>query len=130
VAAAECYLLEWVRDDVLKHDYRELQKYFPDGAFRPVKDKWKDIPKDLRIDGRIAGALDCNTEMWRQFGILVGFRNGLVHGGASRPHLSSEPMPPFGDLATKQPGWAVGVVRELITSLHQVVGTAPPAWLA
>jgi hypothetical protein len=38
VAAAECYLLEWVRDDVLKHDYRELQKYFPDGAFRPVAD--------------------------------------------------------------------------------------------
>jgi hypothetical protein len=26
-------------------------------------------------------------------------------------------------------GWAVGVVRELIASLHAAVGTAAPAWL-
>ena len=48
VAAAESYLLEWVRDDVLKCDFGRLDRYFIPGNRASIADKWRDIPKQLK----------------------------------------------------------------------------------
>jgi hypothetical protein len=53
VAAAECYLLEWVRDEVLKQDYPALDAYFPRNpkVYSAVKEKWKSVPAALVVQG-------------------------------------------------------------------------------
>jgi hypothetical protein len=56
-----------------------------------------------------------------------------MHGGASRPQEQSQqkklqPYPAPAELDATSPGWAVGVVRELIKDLHAAAGTLPPKW--
>ena len=48
VSSAESYLFEWVRDDILQRDFSELDKYFPPGDRKPIREKWKGIPKKLK----------------------------------------------------------------------------------
>ena len=134
VAAAESYLLEWVRDEVLKRDFVGLDKYFPPDQHRSVKDKWKEITKALVSDGRIPAAPSFAGKTWNDFHKLVCFRNGLIHARASRPQTSvlSEsqlPVPSMEDLQTLAPGWATEVVTALIRELHMAAGTKEPNWL-
>ena len=134
LATAESYLFEWVRDDVLKKDYIELDKYFPPGAFRRVKDRWKDVPKQLKDDGLITQSQNLGGRTWKDFGELVQFRNGLLHGSASRPGNDkrpdeNQPRPSIKDLNNLSSGWAVCVVQNLIEELHAAAGTTPPDWL-
>lgn len=49
---AESYLFEWVRDSVLRRDYRELARYFPPGRKWDFVPKWADIPEQLRYMNR------------------------------------------------------------------------------
>jgi hypothetical protein len=134
-ACAESYLFEWVRDEVLKHDYRALETYFPPGTFRPITDKWKEVPKQLKAEGRIRDVppLGGGTA-WPDFGLLVEFRNGLLHARSSRPETAglpeaSLPRPSMQQLDDLASGWAVGVVRQLILELCSAAGTPPPEWL-
>lgn len=134
VAAVESYLLEWVRDEVLKRDFVLLDTYFPPGERRPVTEKWKDITKALASNGLIQSAPTFAGKTWENFRRLVEFRNGLIHARASRPQTAglSEiqmPVPSMEDLQALEPGWALGVITALIRELHIATGTKEPEWL-
>jgi hypothetical protein len=134
VAAVESYLLEWVRDEVLKRDFVLLDKYFPPGERRPVTEKWKGVTKAVFSDGLIPSAPSFTGKTWQDFCRLVEFRNGLIHARASRPQtagLSEDqmPVPSMEELQTLQPGWAVEVITALIRELHSAAGMKEPAWL-
>ena len=134
VAAVESYLLEWVRDEVLKRDFLRLDEYFPPNERRPITDKWKLVPRKLVNDGLLAAAPNCSGDTWRDFRILLDYRNGLMHARASRPEshgLTDEqlPMPSMLQLQKLEPGWAVGVCERMICELHSAAGTPKPAWM-
>jgi hypothetical protein len=130
----ESYLLEWVRDSVLRRDYRELVQYFPPGRKWDFFHKWADIPKQLRRDGLIPAVPlvgDRHGEDWNR---LKDYRDGLVHARSSRPQTSAqpkgeEPHPAVDELLELPAGWALGVVIERVRSLHRAAGTDPPSWL-
>jgi hypothetical protein len=134
VCFAESYLLEWVRDEVLKGDFPRFDRYFVPGTWESVVEKWQDIPKKLLADGLIAAAPNLGEAYWEEWRTLVTYRNGLVHARASRPESGSQPeakhpMPSKGDLDQLVAGWAVRIVVTLVRRLHDAVGTSPPAWL-
>ena len=135
VCCAESYLLEWVRDQVLKSDFGKLKKYFPPrGRHRGVKEKWKEIPSQLKKDGLIPGVPNLGGPDGEEWSRLIKYRDGLVHASASRPEtdsLSDEegPTPPTSSLSETARGWAVGVVIKRIKCLHNAVGTPYPSWL-
>jgi hypothetical protein len=134
VAAAECGLFEWVRDQVLQHDYKRLEHFFDPENPRSILYKWKEVPKSLLADNLIAGLLDPSRTTWQNFVELVGYRNGLVHGGASRPtsegiREASQPVPDIKTLDALAQGWAVGVVKRLMCELVTASGREAPDWL-
>lgn len=134
VSCAESYLFEWVRDDVLKGDHHVLERYFPVNNHRSVHDKWRDIPKQLKGDGRILEAPNLGGSIaWQDFQDLIDFRNGLLHARASRPETPDLPTPHLPVPSMRQldgltSGWAAGVVRRLILELNTAAGTRPPTW--
>jgi hypothetical protein len=71
VTAAESYLLEWVRDKVLVGNLHEINRYFPPGSKRGVRDKWKDVPKELASANLIAGVQELSGKTWATFDRLV-----------------------------------------------------------
>ena len=134
ICAAESYILEWVRDEVLRRDFDKLRKYFPPGKRRGVRKKWKKIPKELYRDGQISNKPNWGGTEWQNFEELVNYRDGLVHARASRPETSSlsddeKPLPSKTDLDRMLPGWAVQRIATLIRYLHGAVGTSAPDWL-
>ena len=136
VATAESYLLEWVRDDVLQRDFTALNRVFPVGERRPILEKWKEIPKQLLASGLITAVPNLGSgATWREFQLLVEFRNGLLHARSSRPETAglpeaNLPVPSLGQLQTLDPGWPSQVVRRLILELCAATGTTAPYWLA
>jgi hypothetical protein len=136
VCAVESYLLEWARDSVLKGDFRRLNHYFPadSKAWKGVVGRWRTVVDHLYEDGNISGRPDWGHHSWARFADLVNFRNGLVHGRASRPDNDGltereRPEPRAEQLAGLGPGGATNIVAEVIRVLHQAVGTPPPDWL-
>ena len=134
VAAVESYLLEWVRDEVLKRDFERLDTYFRPGERDPVTKKWKKTLKHLAFGGLIPSAPSFAGKTWANFCRLVEFRNGLIHARASRPQtagLSEDqmPVPSMEELQALEPGWALGVITALIRELHLATGTREPDWL-
>jgi hypothetical protein len=131
--AAESYIFEWVRDTVLNRDFNALEIYFVPAMRRGVKEKFRDIPKQLATDGRISGSLDCSGHEWQEFQALVAFRDGLVHAGASRPETEglapgNRPIPSKKDLDSLPAGWAIAIVRARLQKLHADTTTARPGW--
>jgi len=120
VIAAECYLYEWVRDEVVKHDYQALDKCFPRNGERSPSTlkKWRSVPQrfGIHLDPKL-------TQDGSDFDRLLKLRNGFAHGGVSRPERASDEDVPA------QSGWASTVVVDLIRSLHAAARTAPPSWL-
>jgi hypothetical protein len=134
VAAAESYLLEWTRDEVLSCDFERLNSYFPPGNWSPISDRWKEVTKALARDGLIKAAPNFGGQTWQEFRRLIEFRNGLIHARASRPENSAltpkeMPSPTMAELQALDPGWAVNVVGQLIRELNTAAGTKPPSWL-
>ncbi|SPE43650.1 hypothetical protein SBA7_1620010 [Candidatus Sulfotelmatobacter sp. SbA7] len=136
VAAAESYLFEWVRDEVLNRDFARLNEYFPPDKRtrkRGVLEKWQYTTEKLARKGLISSKPSFAGETWQEFDCLVGFRNGLLHARASRPQsagLPDEemPVPSMEDFQKMEPGWAVGVITAVIRDLHAAAGTKPPDW--
>jgi hypothetical protein len=137
VCAVESYLFEWVRE-VLNGEFRRLNHYFPpsrEGRGVGIVERWKQVLNHLHEDGTITRKPTFGEDYWEEFRELVDFRNGLVHGRASRPETEGQsdpekPEPTWEQLAQKQAGWAVNVVvEEVIRKLHEAVGTTPPDWL-
>lgn len=134
VCCAESYLVEWIRDEVLKRDFNRLNQFFPPGERRGVAEKWKEVPKALLDAGLIAAVPDLGRSYWQDWLDLVDLRNGLIHARASCPETNSQPadkktVPSKGDLDKLTPGWAVKVVAILVRELHAAVSTPAPAWL-
>jgi hypothetical protein len=139
VCAIESYLVEWVRDEVLKivnSDYKRLTEYFTNQeSYDPILERWKKVTKRLVEKGAIPAQPDFTQHYWKEFSDLVKFRNGLIHGGASWPDSNSIPdkrkraRPTNEELVKMDQGWAVGVVAEVIRQLHLAVGTPTPPWL-
>ncbi len=56
VCCAESYIVEWVRDEVLRTDLGKVSDYFPPGEGISVTKKWKEVPKRLFQKGLIPAA--------------------------------------------------------------------------
>jgi hypothetical protein len=133
----ESYLLEWVRDYVLDHEFRVVDKYLPSDDRQGITERWKTVTKMLHADGRIAAQPDyLHSSAWRDFIRLVGFRDGLVHCRIGRPQTGetprdARPTPTINDLTQMWPGWPTRVVVALVREreLHSSAGTSPPEWL-
>lgn len=133
---AESYIFEWVRRKV---QIEELNDYFPPSPRFPddpryrrtLKDKWKELPKELYEAGKIPSNPNLDLS---GLGTLLKYRHGLVHAAASRPATDSQPeeTKPF---PTKQmlnrlkPGWAVSIAVDLVKALHQAVGDPLPEYI-
>jgi hypothetical protein len=135
VAFGETYIIEWVRDDVLKRDYQRFRNYFRAKDKLTAVTKWKEIPKRLYDDKLIPRQLDLEGKpFWDKWLILVSYRNGLVHAGSSRPDSTSlpeeeRPLPPLDVLANLTPGWAIKTAVQLVKVLHETMATALPSWM-
>lgn len=137
VCFAESYLVEWVRIDALKgQNIDRVADYFPLADRNlGIDERWKKVPKNLRAEGVIAGCPDYErSACWPDFLLLLKYRNGLVHGRASRPDTEGlderiRPLPAPGDLNTLPQGWPTRVVVALVRELHASAGTRPPEWL-
>jgi hypothetical protein len=134
-AAAESYLFEWVRDQILRSDFNQLDRYFPPGEIRPILERFKYVLKKLKSDGLIAAIPDFSTSTtWQEFTELVNQRNGLLHAGASRPETTgrppkSMPVPSMEVLDGLAPGSSIDIVRRLIIEICIAAGTPVPSWL-
>ncbi len=139
LAAAESYLFEWVLDEVLSLTparFEEINKYFEPNQTQFVRPRFQAVTQRLRDDRKLAKCPNFSTgnPVWVEFVRLVDFRNGLVHGRASRPRVvgqdeKKEAFPSKTDLDQLSPGWAVGVVVDMAAELHDSAGTDPPGWL-
>lgn len=136
VAFVESYLFEWVRDVVLSGEFAKLNDYFPPGETRPVRDRVKDVLADLARDNELKQKPDWRQPefRWSDFCLLVDFRNGLVHGAASRPDTAGlpkgeKPNPGSIELQEINPGWPTKVAHDLFSSLLKLYGRELPTWL-
>jgi len=134
VCFAECYLVEWVRDEILAGRIEEFTNYFPPDRTRNVREKWKDVPKELRANNEIVGVPELNAAFWSDFCYLVDLRDGLVHAHASRPSLSNQdkderPMPDLDELSKMEAGWPTKVVVALVKCFHLYAKKPIPDWL-
>lgn len=138
VCFAESYLLEWVRDTVLKRDFKQLDDYFIPGDKKNVVWKWKEIPRRLKNNSLIKDLPDWGQAetkiIWDEWQKLVNYRNGLVHASSSRPQTDSkskenQPIPSKDDLDILPAGWAIRTVVRLIRHVHYATETPTPTWL-
>lgn len=137
LATAESYLLEWVRDDLLKRDFDRLSNFFPPRERSGVMDRFAKVLSDLHAAGLIHQEPSFMAPVWDRFRTLIDYRNGLLHANASRPHLRRkrstsqpvQPLPSSNQLKNYRPGCAVGVVMEVICELHSLSRTPVPSWL-
>jgi hypothetical protein len=131
VCFVESYLFEWVGDDLLQADLERTKDYFPINDKKGIKQRWKDVIKKLVEDGLIEKSPDFKQKYWQEFHNLVDFRDGLVHANASRPDSGQiennmGPIPAAHILNNLEPGWPTKTVMELVSQLHDAVGTPPP----
>jgi hypothetical protein len=134
VAFGESYIIEWVRDEVLKGDYRRFQNYFRAEEKLDAITKWKVIPKWLCHSKLIPKRLDLGKTYWEEWLRLVHYRDGLVHAVSSRPDSPSlpeieKPLPALDVLAKLTPGWAIKTAVQLVKVLHETMATPLPSWV-
>jgi len=132
VATAECFLVEWVRDAVLR-DVQQTECYFQSRPRQGIRERWKDIIKDLHKSKRIPGLPDFGSSpAWSEFVVLVETRNALVHGNYSIPHQAAaapttQALSPD-ELLRRPIGWASDAVVAVIAELCSATVTQVPAW--
>lgn len=132
VACAESYLAEWVRDRV---GPERFDIHLPPDDRRGIRERWKEVAKSLQEELVAAAAPKFNTSKpWRDFHKVVGFRDGLLHGRASRPYVPGTGvavanLPKVEELAQLNPGFARDAVKDVIDELSAAAGTQAPDWL-
>ena len=128
VCFIESYIFEWVRSIV---QLEEINKYFPPKSNRKLKEKWKEIPGELYNNNKIKmnPKLDLS-----KLGLLIKYRNGLVHAKASRPTTDiqpeeTKPCPTRNLLNKLGHGWAVDIAVDLVVQLHNALGSSIPNYI-
>lgn len=130
VCLVESYLFEWVRDAIVRRDFRALSRYFPPGERRGVEQRFKQVMKELHADGLVKAPPSFGTTEWADFLDLVRLRDGLIHASISRPQMFvAENRRTLLDLNRLAPGWAIGTARTVLLGTHEAAGFGPPAWL-
>ena len=134
VCCVESYLFVWARDQVLKRNVTEIERFFPSDDRRGIRQRWKEVIKELHRANYIPNSPEFQGAYWDDFILLVRYRDGLVHARASRPETDSQPkeakpLPSKTVLDQLSAGWAVRVVVTLTRRLHDAVGTPQPTWL-
>lgn len=134
VCCAECYLFEWVRDEILRRDYQRLTHYFPIPDKDGIYERWRRVTRALREECLIRQLPDDSDAHGPAWNLLLRYRNGLTHASASRPDATGQsekkrPTPSPQDLELLEPGWAMDVVAERIRRLHTAARSLPPDWL-
>lgn len=134
VAAAESFLIEWVRDSVFSGDVAGSVQFLSSRKKMGICERWKSFAETLSNDGRITQAPNFgNNQQWQDFCQLVVTRNALMHGNYSKlrqpgtPIAAPSPLPPEG-IAKLPAGWAVSVVTKAAKQLCSAAGTPPPSW--
>ena len=133
VCFAETYLYELVRD-VFTGEDQEIFGFFPQQDRRGIRQRWKEVVKELlhrRLIKSRPNYGDTHAEEWIR---LIEFRDGLVHANASRPKnrlddTSPSPVPSMKDLFELEAGWALGVVVEHLSRLHEATDVPVPGWI-
>jgi hypothetical protein len=130
VACAESYLLEWVRDEVLKRDYNALNTYFNEKL--GIKCRWKAVTKQLEKDKKIKKSPDYTSGTWQDFRDLVDYRDGLIHAVASLPQTDGHPKnlkPSMEEIDSYAQKKAINTIKNLILELNNAAGTVAPDWI-
>jgi hypothetical protein len=132
----ESYLFEWARGicgiNLINAYFPPKSRFEQDHRFqRTLKDKWKFVPQELHGDRFIPEAPDLDLS---ELGMLVVYRNGLLHARASRPFTDdlskeSRPVPAPGELKKIRHGWACSVAKKLVLKLHEDLQTEAPGYL-
>jgi hypothetical protein len=97
---------------------------------RSIFGRIKVILGRLKDNGKIKGTPDYgnnNLSGWSDFRTLVGYRNGLIHAGASRPDTanlqpSSKPSPKPDELDKMQAGEAINCTKKLVSHIISQAG--------
>lgn len=136
ICFAESYLFEFVRDVVLALDFRSTPRYFPLATRRNrgIKDRCKDVLKQLYQDGKVKGTPNWSEAFWFDFCRLVDIRDGLVHASISRPDTEdlpkgARPSPLPADFYALQPGWALSKAVSLVKVIHETMEIPPNPWI-
>jgi|GEM_PF-1503401 hypothetical protein len=138
VCFIESYLFEWVRDDVLCRNYPEIEQYFDHRNVKgqPIRlgitERWKTVMKKLSEAKKISASMPLDKPAWQEFQLLVRYRDGLVHGVASRPEkddlpADARPIPTVEQLQSIPAGWPTQVAINLVIQLHKFHSTTPPS---
>jgi len=129
VCLVESYLLEFVRDVILRMDVATLEIYFPPDRRRGIEEKFKDVLKHLSKDGRIAEPPAFGDSVWADFVRLVRMQDDLIHASISRPVQMPAENAPSMDLFAFDAGWAMRTACSLLLATHQAVKIDAPTWL-
>lgn len=134
VCFLESYLLEWVRDQILKKDYGRLATYFPPNSKRPILKRWEFVTTKLLQDHLISSTPDFDRKTsgaWRDLIQLINLRNWLCHAGASRPISEAFDQDWMRKFADTPNGWALDVSIRVVRELHQAAGDKfpVPEWI-
>ena len=135
VCFLESYIYEWVRNK----DIQLLKTFFGDDAknsegkfySKSLKEKWKYIPPDMISE--FCGDHQKDIDL-SDLGVLIGYRNGFVHGGASKPSNNDlkpkeQPKPKPEEIDCLKSGWAIRVATKLVISLHDMMNTSVPEYI-
>ncbi len=135
VCFLESYLFEWVRaigfELTLHHFPPERSSDNASRYRRDLKQKWKEIPKELFLAKQISCVPNINKT---GFNDLLDYRHGLVHASASWPFNhsvpeSERPKPDPSVFAEIENGWALGIATRMVSDLHNQTGTPCPEYV-
>lgn len=133
VAFAESYLVEWVRDDILKKDFGKFNLYFPINKKMSAEYKWKEIPKQLCMDKLLRETPNLKSTFWGNWKELIDCRDGFIHAVTSCPENLESPhkkgLTKIHKISKIKSGWATHVVIELVEQFHKAANMPTPEWL-
>lgn len=134
VCFLETFLYEWVREDILKNDYRELATFFPPDRKKGIFSKCKIVFNDLQKAGKVRQGPDWGAAPWQNFTKLVDLRDALIHAAVSRPLQDTDGLVPekiheISSFLKLKPGWALSVVVTLATEFYKAAPIDVPSWL-
>ena len=133
VAFAESYLVEWVRDDILKKDFNKFNLYFPINKRMSAVDKWKETPKQLCKDKLLRETPILEATFWVNWTKLIDYRDEFIHAVTSCPEnlelLHKKESSKIHEMSKIKSGWATNVVIELVKQFHKAANMPTPEWL-